>query len=740
MTDPRNMPPSASSDEDAGELDLKDIVAQLFARKFWIILAILVGALIGAFRGQLPPDVYQASAVVQIEQRSDRIALPAELIGDVLTGNTSGSSGLATEVHIIRSRLVLEPVVTSLSLNTIVVSSTAPVVGDILQRRSLPLVDGFLGQGHVRPGEDIDAVLSDLDPDYLGGSFLIRITGADTYSVLLAGGVMLRGEVGEPLDLPEGGEILVTEINAPVGREFTVRERSLRSSIRHISSGLSIRERGSTGIVDFRYQSGDVAEAVAILNAVIDEYISQNRRRQSVQIERSIQFIEDQLLDLSVEVDEANEALAEFRQDRQMEELSVGTQELLETGVAIETRLEELAFEKEQLLQVLTVNHPDVQRIEVEETRLQNRLEEIRESLADVPDVERDLAQLVQRVERSEALELQLTERVEQLRVLRASAVGNIRVLEPAEVADLVGPDRRQPIAFGAGLGLIISVALILAINFMRRGVEDAREIEALGLPLFATVNKSKVLIGKGADDPEYGLVQHDPGDITVEALRGLRTGLKFAMASAGSNSLMITSCAPSDGKSFITLNLAMVAGKAGSRVLLIDADMRRGFLRRYFKYDRKHKGLSDVLSGSDENHIKHFDKEGVDFLATGRFPPNPSELLDGRRFDELLAAANEDYDLVLIDAPPVLAVADAAIIGQHVGMSMLVVRHLNTTTAEIQSAQKGLSTSGVRLSGAILNQFDQERSRYGRYGQRYGHYYGGYRYSYRTEDSEADS
>lgn len=740
MTDPRDMSPSVSSDEDDGEIDLKDIGAQLFARKFWIIVMVLVGAAIGAFRGQLPPDIFEASAVVQIEQRSHRIALPSELIGEILTGNASESSALSTEVHIIRSRFVLEPVVNSLNLNTTVVPATVPVVGDILQRWHLPLVDGLLGQEYVRPGEGIDAVLTDLDPNHVSESFLIRITGPDNYSVHLPGDVTRQGEVGVPLDLPEGGEVLVTEINAPEGREFTVRERPLRSSIRSIKSALSIRERGSTGIVDFRYQSGDVAEAVAVLNAVIDEYISQNRRRQSAEIDRSIQFIEDQLVDISEEVDAANEALAEFRQDRQMEELSIGTQELLEAGVAIETRLEELAFEKEQLLQVLTINHPDVQRIEVEETRLQDRLEGIREDLADVPEVERDLAQLVQRVERSQALEQQLTERVEQLRVLRASAVGNIRVLEPAEVADLVGPDRRQPIAIGAGLGFVISVALILALNFMRRGVEDAREIESLGLPLFATVNKSKALVGKGAGDPEYGLVQHDPGDITVEALVGLRTGLKFAMASAGSNSLMITSCAPSDGKSFIALNLAMVAGKAGSRVLLIDADMRRGFLRRYFKYDRKHKGLSDVLSGSDDTHIRHFDKDAVDFLATGRFPPNPSELLDGRRFDEFLAAVNEDYDLVIIDAPPVLAVADAAIIGQHVGMSMLVVRHLNTTSAEIQSAQKGLSTSGVRLSGAILNQFDQERSRYGRYGQRYGHYYGGYRYSYRTDDAGSAS
>jgi tyrosine-protein kinase Etk/Wzc len=280
-------------------------------------------------------------------------------------------------------------------------------------------------------------------------------------------------------------------------------------------------------------------------------------------------------------------------------------------------------------------------------------------------------------------------------------------------------------------------VAGALALNMLRRGVEDGRDIEALGLSLFATVNKADVISGVSASDPAYGLAAHDPSNITVESLRALRTGLKFSLAAAKSKSLMITSCMPSDGKSFISLNLAIVTGQTGAKVLLVDADLRRGFLRRYFRLERQHPGLSDILAGSPDDHIMPFPKLGLDFIPAGRFPPNPSELLEGQAFVDFMDKVTKAYDLVIIDAPPALVVPDPGIIGQHVGMSMLVVKHLRTTPAEIQSAQNGLANSGVRLSGAILNQFDQSRSRYGRYGQKYGYYYGGYRYSYTRDDGK---
>lgn len=743
-TGPQNGARARSQTSDYDEIDLKGLFAQLLAQKGVILFCIFIAAFIGAFVAQLPPTIYNSTSVVQIEQRADKMMLPEELIGSLLTGTSSGSSGLGTEIHIIRSRLVLGPVVELLKERTVVEPLTAPIIGNVVYRRPVPYLPDYLPPQFGRFGETVDVSFIDLPESQTGRIFELHVTGPASYKLILPDETELVGAVQQSLALPFGGAFSVTEINAPSGRIYTVKRESLRDSVSRLAEGLSINERGavgrqggSTGIVDFSYRGQDGKQVVTIVNAVVKEYINQNLLRSAEQIDRSLGFIESQMSQALAEAKAANGALATFRQDKQVSELSNSTQELLIAALETEAKLEELVFRKDQLLLVLTVNHPDVRQLELEENRLRKRLDEITEDLTSIPEVEQELARLVRRVESAQMLEQQLTARAEQLRILRAGTVSNIRVLDPAEVARFDGPDRRQPIAIAALLGLILGVGLVLLRNSLRRGIEDTRDIEAMGIPLFATIQRSPLLVNKTSRSKEYGLALFDPTDTAVEALRSLRTGLKFALASSNSKSMMITSCAPGDGKSFIALNLAMLYGQVGAKVLLIDADMRRGFIRRYFGMDAKQPGLSDLLSGSAENCIRHFEEAHMDVVFSGRFPPNPAELLDSIVFAEFLQDAERHYDLVIIDAPPALAVSDPAIIGQKVGISMLVVRHLNSTTADIDAVQKALTTAGVKLSGVILNQYDESKSRYGRYGARYNYGFGGYRYGYNSEKSK---
>jgi len=714
------------------ELTLSDLLAQLLARKGWIVAATLIAGLVGVLIGQLPPNEYQARSVVQIEQRASGVQLPAELIGEFFQTGERESS-LATEIHIINSRLILGPVVEELNTDDRAIPVTAPVIGDLMMRRRLPLVENLLPDAYARAGEDLAIGRLDLREALRGTALPLRVLEGRRYAMALPEGGVVEGEIGAPLTLDSAGTIRIDALTAPAGREFLIRKDPLHVAVARLRGGLSVRERGSSGIVDFRFNSTDPETSRERVNAIVASYQEQNLQRRSAEIDQSIAFIEEQLPEVRERLEAANAELSNYREERQSEELSLGTQELLSRAVELETQLEEINYRKQQMLQRLTENHPDYRSLIAEEERLQSRLAEVRGNLAEVPEAEQQLARLTQRVERARQLEAQLVDRVEQLRILRASTVGNIRVLDPAVTAQHVGPDRRMPAIAGAALGLVASALGIFLVNFLRRGVEDAREIEALGLPLFATINREASVMRADAADPAYGLALHDPQNTVVEALRGLRTGLQFSLAAAESNSLMITSCAPADGKSFIALNLAIVSARAGARVLLIDGDMRRGHLHKYFGLSRKASGLSETLAGSAglAETLYHVPEIGLDFTPTGRRPPNPAELLASPRFKEFMDHVSGQYDLVIIDAPPALAVADPGIIGQHTGMSLLVVRHLASTKPEIQTAQKTLANSGVQLSGVLLNQFDQKRSRYGNYGTRYGYYYGGYKYRY---------
>lgn len=167
----------------------------------------------------------------------------------------------------------------------------------------------------------------------------------------------------------------------------------------------------------------------------------------------------------------------------------------------------------------------------------------------------------------------------------------------------------------------------------------------------------------------------------------------------------MISGASPNAGKTFVSTNLAAIISQAGKRVLYIDCDMRKSYVHKLFKTTNEN-GLSDLISGKvDVNKaIKKIPSIDIDFISRGTIPPNPAELLMHPRFNELLDWANDNYDLVIIDTPPILAVTDAAIIGNYAGTTLLVARYEQNTAKEIEVSIKRFEQSGVPVKGCILN------------------------------------
>lgn len=725
-------PPPPQPTEGADDFDIGAIFAQLLARKWTILLITLLGLLASAFWMQLPPNEYQARSVAQIEQRSSGVALPEELIGELLAGET-GDSTLETEFHIIKSRLILDPVVEELGLDIRVIPARAPVVGDLLLRRPVPVLESLLPDRYVRAGESITIGRLVISREEIGTEFSLLVTGPDSFRISAEDGAAVEGRIGETVTLGNALEIEVAAIDAPEGRVFGLIRDPLRAASQRISRNLSVGARRDSEVVDFRYVGDDPEASVAIVNAVIQSYRTQNLNRRSAEIDQSIAFIEQQLPEVRTRLEEAVAALDAYQQDRQSEELSVNTSALVEQAVRLESSLRDMEFRESLLLENLTPDHPDVVSLRSGKAQIEARLRSVRAELAAVPDAERDLADLTTNVERERELEAQLTDRISQLRILKASTLANIRVLETAEVAELVGPSRLRPVILGGLLAFLAASGLVLLLNRMSRGIEDARAIDECGLSLFASVGLLRNLRNVRAGHPDYSIAQSQPKSLVSESLRGLRTGLQFSLSVAGSRCLMITSCAPGDGKSFISLNLALVSAETGSRVLLVDCDMRRGELAKHFGRTRADAGLSDLLAGKASfGEVLHKDEEsGLEFIGTGSYPPNPSELLMTQRFSQLFDDLQDHYDLIILDAPPVLAVTDPGIIGQTAGLSLLVVRHLVTAKPEIEAAKRTMATAGVNLSGVVLNQFDMKRSSYGYYGSKYGYYGTAYSYKY---------
>jgi tyrosine-protein kinase Etk/Wzc len=279
---------------------------------------------------------------------------------------------------------------------------------------------------------------------------------------------------------------------------------------------------------------------------------------------------------------------------------------------------------------------------------------------------------------------------------------------------------------------MMSGAAAVLVRNWFRRGINSVQDIEKAGLAVFATINIYNGTV-KGANGNAALIARDDPDDIVVEAFRSLRTSLHFGMLDAKTKSIVITSSAPGAGKSFASANLAVVAAQSGQRVCLIDADMRRGTQRKYFGVKRNATGLADYLAdGVDVDGIlRESGVENLSIISTGAFPPNPSELLMRRRLDELIAELDRQFDLVIFDAPPALAVTDAVIIGRRVGSVIAVARHDVTPLGELEAVRSTFSNAGVSLTAAILNAYDPRRAKGGasRNGYSYGYQN---RYSYK--------
>lgn len=284
-------------------------------------------------------------------------------------------------------------------------------------------------------------------------------------------------------------------------------------------------------------------------------------------------------------------------------------------------------------------------------------------------------------------------------------------------------------------LGGMLAVAIVLIQKAIHKGIEDPNEIEALGLPVYASVPYSDYqdkLTGfsrarKGKDKPKSILAVDNPADLSIEALRSLRTSLHFAMMEAKNNIIAISGPSPGVGKSFISVNLATVLAQSGKKVLIIDADMRKGYLQTQFgmQWDD---GLSDYLSGrlNLEQVTKKSQVEELDVITRGQIPPNPSELLMHSNFSKLVEEIKSKYDIVIIDTPPILAVTDPAIVSAHTGTTLLVTRFGQNHAREIELTRNRFEQNGIDVKGVVFNGVLRKAS------NAYG-YYGYYNYEYKS-------
>ena len=707
------------------ELDLGRLLGELIDHRKLITGVTLLTTACALVYALFATPVYQADTLVQVEQKQGNAILSN--LSQMLPDSSPES---APEIQLLQSRMILGKTVNDLNLRIKVQEKYFPVFGQGWARLT----------GEKPSTLDVSRLVIPLGRE--SAKRLLLTVGENGHYQVEMDDFSAEGTVGQLLE-KDGIAIKVSDTDAPPGTQFVVAFYSEAEAINNLSQDLNIAEKSKdSGMLGLTLTGEDPDLIETILNNISDNYLQQNIARQAAQDSKSLEFLQKKLPQVREELDQAEDKLNGYRKQRDSVDLNLEAKSVLEQVVNVDNQLNQLTFREAEISQLYKKDHPTYraliekrQTLEQEKTRLNKRV-------SAMPSTQQEVLRLSRDVESGRAVYGQLLNRQQELSIAQSSAIGNVRIIDPAVTqAKPIKPKKAIIVIIGLFAGLFISAGIVLGRSVLRRGIETPEQLEEQGINVYATVPTSEWLLKRtqlrGAKSLFSNKLRHrtkdipflaidNPTDLSIEAIRGLRTSLHFAMMEAQNNLLMISGATPDSGKTFISSSLAAIIAQSGQKVLYIDADMRRGYAHELYQVDNQ-KGLSAILSGKNsvQEAVKPFSRGGFDVITRGQVPPNPSELLMHERFKQLMDWATEHYDLVIIDTPPILAVTDPAIIGRTAGTTLVVARFEMNSVKEIEVCVRRLEQGGVNVKGAILNGVMKRASSH--YGYGYNHY--GYSY-----------
>lgn len=728
--------------ERQSESSLLDVFDVLRESKALILGTALFGLGAALVYIAVVPPKFEAATLIQIEEPKSQSSAASNPYFDT-SGLFETRSPAVAEISVMRSGMVLGEVIDRLGLAVSARPNYLPVVGRWLASRATELTPPgllkFSGTaGYVWGNESIKVSMFAVPKDMEGKPFSLRLTSGGYELRDPDGQVAVDGQIGVPARFNLGAgqaEITVASATGGPGAVFLVERLARGAVLENLQRQLKIDEQGrQSGMLKVRLSGDSPDHAANIVNEIASTYLKQHTQRRTAEAEKALLFVESTLPNLRNQILQAEDKLAKVKKQNAAVELSTRAKQALDQSARIEASLVEWQSKRDQHSASLLPGHPNMLAVEAQIASAKAELDAVNKRIKSLPPVEQETVEASRELQVKSELYAGLLSGAQQIRLAKEGRAGNIRIVDPAWTPPQPsGPAPVALLATGASGGLALGMLLALLRRSVRSGVQSPDVIEdRSSLDVLTTVPYSKtqrtLVKAHGRARAQNGatkvLAICAPQDPAIESLRSMRTALESQLPGAGSTVVVITGPTHAIGKSFTSTNLAAVLGASGNKVLLIDADLRRGKLNEAFNVAYG-PGLSEILAGklTRAQGVHCNVMPNVDLIAAGRRCQSPADLLSTKYAQHFFHECSEQYDYVIVDTPPVLAASDAEIVAQWADAVFLVVRAEVTSLREVDETEKRLAQRGVEVRGVIYSGVDSSKQRNSIYS------YGGYDY-----------